>query len=95
MFFGLYIKIDLQKKNLDCILDGYFFCKHNFKNIFKIIIFHLLSIIVITYSIVILGFFASQIIGPLSIIFINILFYMASYFLSIAWIHAYFDLKQK
>ena len=95
MFFGLYIKIDVQKKNLDCILDGYFFCKHNFKNIFKIIIFHLLSIIVITYSIVILGFFASQIIGSFSIIFINILFYMASYFLSIAWIYAYFDLKQK
>ena len=95
MFFGLYIKIDTQKSNLECLLSSYILCLDNLKNIFKLILFHILAIIIITYSIVILGLFTSQIAGSYSIILINILFYIASYFLSIVWIYAYFDFKQK
>ena len=78
--FWLVYKNRFTEKKFRLYFRWIFFCKYNFKNIFKIIIFHLLSIIVITYSIVILGFLVSQIIGPFSIIFVNILFYMASYF---------------
>ena len=94
-FFGFYIKIDTQKSNLECLLNSYILCLKNLKNIFKLILFHILAIIIITYSIVILGLFTSQIAGSYSIILINILFYIASYFLSIVWIYAYFDFKQK
>ena len=94
-FFGFYIKIDTQKSNLECLLSSYILCLNNLKNIFKLILFHILAIIIITYSIVILGLFTSQIAGSYSIILINILFYIASYFLSIVWIYAYFDFKQK
>jgi hypothetical protein len=56
---------------------------------------HGLALIIITYSMVIGNLFMTQIMGTMSIILINILFYIFSYLLSIIWIYFYFSLDKK
>ena len=55
---------------------------------------HGLALILITYGMVMVGLIATQILGALSIVVINILFYFASYLLSIIWIYFYFTLNK-
>ena len=94
LFFTIYIKIDYNKSYLESLIIGYMLFIKNFKLIFKLLLMHALALIVITYSMVIVGLLATQIMGSISIILINILFYFASYLLSIIWIYFYFSLDK-
>lgn len=94
LFFTIYIKIDYHKSYLESLIIGYMLFIKNFKSIFKLLLIHVLALIVITYSMVMGGVLVTQIIGAISVILINILFYMVSYLLSIIWIYFYFSLDK-
>jgi hypothetical protein len=94
LFFTLYIKLDYNKSYLNSLTSGYVLFTKNFKLIFKLLLMHGLALMIITYGMVILGLFVSQIIGKMSIILINILFYFLSYFLSIVWVYFYLSLDK-
>ena len=94
LFFTIYIKIDYNKSYLESLIIGYMLFIKNFKSIFKLLLIHMLALIVITYSMVMGGVLVTQIIGAISVILINILFYMVSYLLSIIWIYFYFSLDK-
>jgi len=94
LFFTIYIKIDYNKSYLESLIIGYMLFIKNFKLIFKLLLIHVLALIVITYSMVMGGVLVTQIIGAISVILINILFYMVSYLLSIIWIYFYFSLDK-
>ena len=94
LFFTLYIKLDYNKSYLNSLTSGYVLFTKNFKSIFKLLLMHGLALMIITYGMVILGLFVSQIIGKMSIILINILFYFLSYFLSIVWVYFYLSLDK-
>jgi len=94
LFFTIYIKIDYHKSYLESLIIGYMLFIKNFKLIFKLLLIHVLALIVITYSMVMGGVLVTQIIGAISVILINILFYMVSYLLSIIWIYFYFSLDK-
>ena len=75
---------------------GYMLFQHNIKNIFILLIAHFLALITSTYIIVMIGVVMNQVFfGNMSIILINILFYIVSYFLSIIWIYFYLSLDKK
>jgi len=95
LFFTIYIKIDYNKSYLESLIIGYMLFTKNFKSILKLLLMHGLALIIITYSMVIVGLLMTQIIGTISIILINILFYIFSYLLSIIWIYFYFSLDKK
>ena len=95
LFFTIYIKIDYNKSYLESLIIGYMLFTKNFKSILKLLLIHGLALIIITYSMVIVGLLVTQIIGTMSIILINILFYIFSYLLSIIWIYFYFSLDKK
>jgi hypothetical protein len=95
LFFTIYIKIDYNKSYLESLIIGYMLFTKNFKSILKLLLMHGLALIIITYSMVIVGLLVTQIIGTMSIILINILFYIFSYLLSIIWIYFYFSLDKK
>ena len=93
-FFTIYIKIDYNKSYLESFIIGYMLFTKNIGSILKLILMHGLALILITYGMVMVGLIATQILGALSIIIINILFYFASYLLSIIWIYFYFTLNK-
>tara|TARA_B110000263_G_scaffold89477_1_gene78191 strand:- start:2581 stop:3312 length:732 start_codon:yes stop_codon:yes gene_type:complete len=96
LFFTIYIKIDYNKSYLESLIIGYMLFTKNFKSILKLLLMHGLALIIITYSMVIVGLLVTQIIGTRSsIMLINILFYIFSYLLSIIWIYFYFSLDKK
>ena len=92
LFFTIYVKLDYNKSFIESFIIGYMLFTKNFKNIFKLLLMHGLALILITYSMVIVGLFTTQIFGKISIIMINILFYFSSYFLSIIWIYFYISI---
>jgi len=95
LFFTIYVKLDYNKSFIESFIIGYMLFTKNFKNIFKLLLMHGLALILITYSMVIIGLFTTQIVGKMSIIMINILFYFSSYFLSIIWIYFYVSINKK
>ena len=94
LFFTIYIMIDYNKSYLESFIIGYILFTKNIKSILKLILMHGLALILITYGMVMVGLIATQILGALSIVVINILFYFASYLLSIIWIYFYFTLNK-
>ena len=97
LFLSIYIKIDYNDKSyVESIIMGYMLFQHNIKNIFISLIAHFLALITSTYIIVMIGVVMNQVFfGNMSIILINILFYIVSYFLSIIWIYFYLSLDKK
>ena len=95
LFFSIYINLDYNKTLIECLVICYILFTKNFKNIFKLILMHGLALVLITYAMVIAGLFVTQIIGNMSIVIINILFYFSSYFLSIVWVYYYLSMDKK
>ena len=95
LFFTIYIKMDYNKSYLESFIIGYMLFTKNIRSILKLILMHGLALILITYGMVMVGLIATQILGALSIVVINILFYFASYLLSIIWIYFYFTLNKE
>jgi len=94
LFFTLYVKIDYNKSYMESFIIAYMLFTNNITSILKLILMHGLALILITYGMVMVGLIATQILGALSIVVINILFYFASYLLSIIWIYFYFTLNK-
>ncbi len=94
LFFTLYVKIDYNKSYVESFIIAYMLFTKNIRSILKLILMHGLALILITYGMVMVGLIATQILGALSIVVINILFYFASYLLSIIWIYFYFTLNK-
>ena len=94
LFFTIYIKIDYNKSYVESFIIAYMLFTNNITSILKLILMHGLALILITYGMVMVGLIATQILGALSIVVINILFYFASYLLSIVWIYFYFTLNK-
>ena len=94
LFFTLYVKIDYNKSYVESFIIAYMLFTNNITSILKLILMHGLALILITYGMVMVGLIATQILGALSIVVINILFYFASYLLSIIWIYFYFTLNK-
>ena len=94
LFFTIYIKMDYNKSYLESFIIGYMLFTKNIRSILKLILMHGLALILITYGMVMVGLIVTQILGALSIVVINILFYFASYLLSIIWIYFYFTLNK-
>ena len=95
LFFTLYVKIDYNKSYMESFIIAYMLFTNNITSILKLILMHGLALILITYGMVMVGLIATQILGALSIVVINILFYFASYLLSIIWIYFYFTLNKE
>ena len=94
LFFTIYVKIDYNKSYMESFIIAYMLFTNNITSILKLILMHGLALILITYGMVMVGLIATQILGALSIVVINILFYFASYLLSIIWIYFYFTLNK-
>ena len=94
LFFTIYVKIDYNKSYMESFIIAYMLFTNNITSILKLILMHGLALILITYGMVMVGLIATQILGSLSIVVINILFYFASYLLSIIWIYFYFTLNK-
>ena len=94
LFFTIYVKIDYNKSYVESFIIAYMLFTNNITSILKLILMHGLALILITYGMVMLGLIAKQILGALSIVVINILFYFASYLLSIIWIYFYLTLNK-
>lgn len=94
LFFTIYVKIDYNKSYVESFIIAYMLFTNNITSILKLILMHGLALILITYGMVMVGLIATQILGALSIVVINILFYFASYLLSIIWIYFYFTLNK-
>ena len=83
---------DLSSLKVGFILPAF----NEYENIFILLIAHFLALITSTYIIVMIGVVMNQVFfGNMSIILINILFYIVSYFLSIIWIYFYLSLDKK
>ena len=94
LFFTIYVKIDYNKSYMESFIIAYMLFTNNITSILKLILMHGLALILITYGMVMVGLIATQILGNLSIVVINILFYFTSYLLSIIWIYFYFTLNK-
>ena len=94
LFFTIYVKIDYNKSYVESFIIAYMLFTNNITSILQLIFMHGLALILITYGMVMVGLIATQILGALSIVVINILFYFASYLLSIIWIYFYFTLNK-
>ena len=94
LFLTIYIKMDYNKSYLESLVIGYMLFTKNVTSILKLLLIHGLALILIIYAMVMVGLIATQILGTLSIILINLLFYFASYLLSIIWIYFYFTLNK-
>tara|TARA_Y100001970_G_scaffold205843_1_gene250683 strand:+ start:2967 stop:3683 length:717 start_codon:yes stop_codon:yes gene_type:complete len=94
LFFTIYVKIDYNKSYIESLIIGYMLFTKNFISILKLLLMHAFALIPISFIITIIGLIATQLVGPISLLLINILFYIASYFLSIVWIYFYLSLDK-
>ena len=94
LFFAIYVKLDYNKSYIESLFIGYMLFTKNFTSILKLLLMHALALIPISFVITIIGLITTQITGPISLLIVNVLFYIASYFLSMIWIYFYLSLDK-
>lgn len=94
LFFAIYVKLDYNKSYIESLFIGYMLFTKNFTSILKLLLMHAFALIPISFVITMIGLITTQIAGPISLLVVNVLFYIASYFLSMIWIYFYLSLDK-